>query len=424
MSDLKISQLTDGNAAQAADEFVVARSGGNFRIDGASVAAAATSVGTLSSLTVSGDLTVDTSTLKVDSANNAVGIGTTTPTTYASGMLTVSKSTASGDVALSLRNAAAPVGGGVQGTIINFLNDSGATNALAYIQSRSNDGGSNGETSLRFGTYNGSALGERMRLNASGNLGLGVTPPAWESGTQSLNIGSGTTLWNPGSGTTSRLVTNAFRPTGGSYTLRNNGAASMYEQSGNVHAWYNVASGSANDTFTWTQAMTLDASGGLQVLNAIGVGNTAPTTSGAGITFPATQSASSNANTLDDYEEGTFTPTLSSGFSVAPTSYSQQTGTYVKIGRVVYFLISINPNGATANATTYSLGGLPFTVGAVGFASVTYQISANTNTGDSYHVPALGTDVLVYKNDGNARNGNDAGVDINALIAVNGFYYV
>ncbi len=79
MADQKISQLSDGGASQAADEYVVARSGSNYRIDGASVAAAATSVGTLSSLTVSGDLTVDTSTLKVDSTNNRVGILTASP---------------------------------------------------------------------------------------------------------------------------------------------------------------------------------------------------------------------------------------------------------------------------------------------------------------------------------------------------------
>lgn len=58
MPNSKISQLTDGGAAQAADEFVVARGSDNRRIDGASVAAAATSVGTLTSLTTSGKATV------------------------------------------------------------------------------------------------------------------------------------------------------------------------------------------------------------------------------------------------------------------------------------------------------------------------------------------------------------------------------
>jgi hypothetical protein len=55
--------------------------------------------------------------------------------------------------------------------------------------------------------------------------------------------------------------------------------------------------------------------------------------SGTGITFPATQSASSNANTLDDYEEGTWTPNQGSGLTVIGTFSSS--GKYTKIGRVV-----------------------------------------------------------------------------------------
>jgi hypothetical protein len=42
----------------------------------------------------------------------------------------------------------------------------------------------------------------------------------------------------------------------------------------------------------------------------MGVGAATPAASGAGITFPAAQSASSDANTLDDYEEGTWTPNV------------------------------------------------------------------------------------------------------------------
>ena len=45
----------------------------------------------------------------------------------------------------------------------------------------------------------------------------------------------------------------------------------------------------------------IDGSVGSQFPTTIGVGNATPSTSGAGITFPATQSASSDANTLDDY---------------------------------------------------------------------------------------------------------------------------
>jgi hypothetical protein len=64
----------------------------------------------------------------------------------------------------------------------------------------------------------------------------------------------------------------------------------------------------------------------------IGVGGAVPS-SGIGITFPATQSASSDANTLDDYEEGTFTPNLIT--STGTPTYQFRTGQYTKVGRMV-----------------------------------------------------------------------------------------
>ena len=54
---------------------------------------------------------------------------------------------------------------------------------------------------------------------------------------------------------------------------------------------------------------------------------------GTGITFPATQSASANANTLDDYEEGTWTPNQGSGLTVSGSFESA--GYYTKIGNLV-----------------------------------------------------------------------------------------
>ena len=68
----------------------------------------------------------------------------------------------------------------------------------------------------------------------------------------------------------------------------------------------------------------------------IGVGAATPSASGSGITFPATQSASTNANTLDDYEEGTFTGALVCSTSGTITlNASFNTGAYTKIGRLV-----------------------------------------------------------------------------------------
>jgi hypothetical protein len=66
----------------------------------------------------------------------------------------------------------------------------------------------------------------------------------------------------------------------------------------------------------------------------IGVGAATPSASGAGITFPATQSASTNANTLDDYEEGTYTVTVATQ-SGSNFTLTASAGSYTKIGNVV-----------------------------------------------------------------------------------------
>jgi hypothetical protein len=103
-----------------------------------------------------------------------------------------------------------------------------------------------------------------------------------------------------------------------------------------------------------TQAMLANASQGVQFANAIGVGATTPTTSGTGITFPATQSASSNANTLDDYEEGTWTPSIG-----GTATYTPATGTYTKIGKLVTFQMTLYVSSlGTGSQNTVS--GLPF----------------------------------------------------------------
>jgi hypothetical protein len=77
---------------------------------------------------------------------------------------------------------------------------------------------------------------------------------------------------------------------------------------------------------------------------------------GTGITFPASQNASSDPNTLDDYEEGTWTPVDGSGASLTFTNVA---GVYTKVGRVVTCQFNIN-YPSTANGSMSSILGLPF----------------------------------------------------------------
>ena len=103
--------------------------------------------------------------------------------------------------------------------------------------------------------------------------------------------------------------------------------------------------------------------GNVSVTGAIGVGGATPTSNGSGITFPATQSASSDANTLDDYEEGTFTPTFGSeNGAFASVTYIAQNGRYVKIGKTVYVNILVGWSAFSIGTASgdVQIKGLPF----------------------------------------------------------------
>ena len=109
----------------------------------------------------------------------------------------------------------------------------------------------------------------------------------------------------------------------------------------------------------------------------IGLGGTTPS-SGMGIAFPATQSASSNANTLDDYEEGTFTPTAIGASTAGTTTYTAQNGYYTKIGRQVNVTLLVAWSALTGTGNL-SIQGLPFTI---------------ANLTQNYPVGAVSTDNL------------------------------
>ena len=99
----------------------------------------------------------------------------------------------------------------------------------------------------------------------------------------------------------------------------------------------------------------------------IGVGGATPSTSGAGITFPATQSASTDANTLDDYEEGTWTPVVN--------GQNQPNCSYIKVGRLVTIAGDLT---VTISSSTGDMTGLPFicTNGQFG-NTITYNTSGS-----------------------------------------------
>ena len=114
---------------------------------------------------------------------------------------------------------------------------------------------------------------ERMRLDSSGNLGLGVTPSAW-SAYRAFQFGQQGVIFGDAGGGTSALGSNQYW-NGSNWIRIAADAASQYKQAGGAHAWYYAASSTAGSTISFTQAMTLQASGGLSlgVTTDAGAGN-------------------------------------------------------------------------------------------------------------------------------------------------------
>jgi hypothetical protein len=166
----------------------------------------------------------------------------------------------------------------------------------------------------------------------------------------------------------------------------------------------------------------------------IGLGGTTPT-SGMGIAFPATQSASTDANTLDDYEEGDWTPTYTaSSGSFGAITYRFQQGKYTKIGRAVSFTCLIATDSITVSTATGSvnISGLPFTNNA---AENGYAVSSANTFGANYpsgaNTAASGTTIrLLYRT---AANGTTANFPVTSLdttsaygnlVQIGGTYFV
>jgi hypothetical protein len=163
----------------------------------------------------------------------------------------------------------------------------------------------------------------------------------------------------------------------------------------------------------------LATTGTMTFASTIGVGGATPAASGAGITFPASVSASSDANTLDDYEEGTWTPIITGGFTGSPTYTSAETkGYYTKIGNMVYVNGTITIATITTAGTTLTYGGLPFTLANTegtgsGFCFIYNRNFASGGTGSLYITADPNNTVWYITNTaGQGINGNSASVSI------------
>lgn len=151
---------------------------------------------------------------------------------------------------------------------------------------------------------------------------------------------------------------------------------------------------------------------------------------GYGIDFSATANSSGTVTheILDDYELGSYTPTVDGGIS--GVSYSAQVGRYTRVGNLVTFVqhIDVASNSGTSSGQL-QLGGLPFT--AVNTSNV-WGSAWWVYTGGGYNLDTTHitwaiqggtTRIIAYKNSGAVFQGNNIS-DANAGFHLAGFYYV
>jgi hypothetical protein len=118
---------------------------------------------------------------------------------------------------------------------------------------------------------------------------------------------------------------------------------------------------------------------------AVGLYGASTSATGVGITFPATQNASSDANTLDDYEEGTWTPTIVPTGTAGTYTTSSVSAFYRKIGSQVTVWCDVQFSVASGGSGSLTVGGLPFAYisGMGAGAGNTYLSSVNTTSSSS-----------------------------------------
>jgi hypothetical protein len=327
-----------------------------------------------------------------------VANGGTGQTSYTNGQLLIGNTTGN-----TLTKATLTAGSGI--SITN------STGSITIAASGGSPGGSTTQVQYNnagaFGGITGATTDGTALTLVAPNLGTPASGTVTNlTGTASININGtvGATTKNTGAFTTATASgasqtnpvylgagSGVLGPTYSVVSLNND---STY--TGMVGIWGNGGTDtSLNLNVPTGKAITLRTNGANAAIvnaNGISIDPSVTPSSGVGILFPATQSASSNANTLDDYEEGTWTPAWA--FSTSGSApITVQFATYTKIGRSVNLSARFYTNSISSPTGNATITGLPFTSssqigGVVGeilrFATSITNVRVNTVQSVSY----------------------------------------
>jgi hypothetical protein len=215
-------------------------------------------------------------------------------------------------------------------------------------------------------SYNSSGtFTERMRIDSSGNVGIGTTPESWVTGYAGnvLQVGDAAVFGGSTNDSMSYMLANAYYDSSNSrWEYINTDFATRYEQLDGQHLFYTAASGTADAAITWSQAMTLDASGNLLVGTTDGSGfTTSSTNSGVkisdGIIAVNGAGGSTAAGYFNVFDDGTILDFRKDGASVG--SIGSRNGTSMTLsssGSVNMYDTSTSAGGiAVSSSVVYPI---------------------------------------------------------------------
>lgn len=277
------------------------------------------------------------------------------------------------------------------GTTPTYIERNGTTGLQTFFN---NGTGTNGAMAFVIG-----AGSEAMRLDSSGNLGLGVTPSAWSSGYAALQLPNGGAFWSVKTGSPTVITSANTYFDGAAYKYLASYAATLAIQSGGQHQWYTAPSGTAGNAISFTQVLTIGADG-KATSTAVGVDNnfTLNSTAGAYSTTLTLQAGGGGGSSINatgassDYLRFAITGTEraridSSGNFMLGVSSLQAAGglTMYPTGSAGGPLLVWNRN-STASTTT----ALNFLNGGTQVGSITYtNVATLYNTTSDYRLKTV-----------------------------------